>query len=355
MCVSFSASPLSMVMQSAGVQRLIEQLQRVRQRAQSNPQRTHALHFSLDELRCTREDFDRAMRRGQSKLHRLCGLLAQTYFCSPYEVRSQVVGELVETRERFLLGETLDPRTLYSYTDSELARRKIQRLGFRVEGKSDYTRARLVANLVEYSPEEDRGTGILKLTSRIKAEQEIWNKVVDEIFELDQLVARDKKLCELSRFVKDIFGLKFIVTDSAAADSLLYRLAQRQWTDEERTEAHVPLETNTGSLQVLETKNYQSDYTKTSGWKAHKSVVQWWDATFEIQVQSMHSYFRELQRLNQDSHESFRQQRAQLRARVAEQLPLFAFYTDLLRWLMGPQPLQGPPPTFPGIVLELSD
>ncbi|MBN9419563.1 MAG: hypothetical protein J0I12_29170 [Candidatus Eremiobacteraeota bacterium] len=353
--MAFADSPLSMVMQSARVQRLIEQLQRVRQRVQSHPERTHALHFSLAELRCTREDFDRAMRRGQSKLHRLCGLIAQTYFCGPYEVRSQLVGEVVETRERFLLGETIDPQTLYAVTDSELARRKIDRLGFRLEGRSVFARARLIANLVEYSPEEDRGTGILKLTSRIKGEQEVWNKVVDEIFELDQLVARDKKLCELSRFVKDIFGLKFIVTDGPAADSLLLRLSEREWSEEELKDAQVPWQLTTHSLQWLETKNYQTGHCKRSGWKALKSVVQWWDSTFEIQVQSMHSYFRELQRLNQDSHESFRQRRTQLRSRVAEQIPLFAFYTDLLRWLMGPQPRRGAPPTFPGIVLELSE
>ena len=32
--------------------------------------------------------------------------------------------------------------------------------------------------------------GVFKCISRIKAEEEIWNKVVDEIFEIDNLVKR---------------------------------------------------------------------------------------------------------------------------------------------------------------------
>ena len=41
---------------------------------------------------------------------------------------------------------------------------------------------------------------------RIKAEEEIWNKVVDEIFEVDSLVERDKELRHLSRYVKKFPG-----------------------------------------------------------------------------------------------------------------------------------------------------
>ena len=49
------------------------------------------------------------------------------------------------------------------------------------------------------------------MISRIKAEEEIWNKVCDEIFRIDELLERDKKLRALSRYVKDVFGVKVVV------------------------------------------------------------------------------------------------------------------------------------------------
>ena len=50
--------------------------------------------------------------------------------------------------------------------------------------------------------------GIHKFISRIKAEEQIWNKVVDSIFGFDQLVNADKQLRHLGGFVKDVFGVK---------------------------------------------------------------------------------------------------------------------------------------------------
>ncbi len=48
--------------------------------------------------------------------------------------------------------------------------------------------------MVEYLPTEPNPWNIYRLHTRIKAEEAIWNKVVDEIFELDRLVRQDKAL-----------------------------------------------------------------------------------------------------------------------------------------------------------------
>ena len=69
----------------------------------------------------------------------------------------------------------------------------------------------MVANFVEYQPLVENRHGIHKMISRIKAEEEIWNKVCDEIFRIDELLERDKELRALSRYVKDVFGVKVVV------------------------------------------------------------------------------------------------------------------------------------------------
>ena len=80
-----------------------------------------------------------------------------------------------------------------------------------------WSRASLVANVVEYQPSGMNEWGIHKFISRIKAEEQIWNKVVDTIFGLDRLVRADKQLRHLGRFVKDVFGVKAIVGDPKAS------------------------------------------------------------------------------------------------------------------------------------------
>ena len=77
-----------------------------------------------------------------------------------------------------------------------------------------------MANFVEYQPTALNRFAVHKMTTRIKAEEELWNKVCDELFSLDTLVARDKELRNLSRYVKDVFGLKIVVGKPEDAQEL---------------------------------------------------------------------------------------------------------------------------------------
>jgi hypothetical protein len=73
-------------------------------------------------------------------------------------------------------------------------------------------------------------------------------------------------------------------------------------------ETGVPVRASTKVLDFVEVKDYLtqtggSKGVKSSGWRALKSVVQWWDTTMEIQIQVLslvsslarsHSFFRPL-------------------------------------------------------------
>jgi hypothetical protein len=257
---------------------------------------------------------------------------------------SEVVG--VVGGERFTLGQPVTPAQLHGLTDLELGVRLLRRVRF--DGRT----ARLVANRVEYLPTEENPHHVHKILSRIKAEEEIWNKVVDEIFDVDALVSRDKQLRHLSRFVKDVFGVKIVVGAATDVHPLHRFLEELSWTRAQLKEHHIPPSDTTVRLQFVETKDYMSAAArKRSGWMALKSVVSWWDRMFEIQVQPLRSYYRECERLTRESHRAWGDQREALRRELSERVPLFGFYRELLVWLF--RDPDGSPPTIEGVRVEL--
>src|SRR5262249_1175826 len=154
------------------------------------------------------------------------------------DLDSIVIGEVPSTRERFTLSHRIEPSDLYSHTDLDLGTRQLQR--FRVHDGARFQQPMLVANVVEYQPRAMGRFAVHKLVSRIKAEEEIWKKVVDEIFNLDSLVNRDKQLRELSRFVKDVFGIKFIVDEVDDVTRMQEAVRDLNLTDAELVRHTVP-------------------------------------------------------------------------------------------------------------------
>jgi hypothetical protein len=295
--------------------------------------------------------FRRMVRRGEERLHRLARLLADTLYEGPHDLRSVVVGEDPVTGERFLLQQPLSVRRLYGLTDLDLGQRLLQRVRLGDE-QAGFVQPRFVANAVEYLPRAENPWGAHKIISRIKAEEELWAKVVDEIFDLDALVARDKELRRLSRFVKDVFGLKIVVGSTRDAARLHEELQGLWWSDDARREHRVPVEPSTEQLRFVETKDYLSrEGRKRSGFMAIKSVVGWWDRTFEIQVQPLRNYYRERERITKESHAAHKQRREHVRAQLAETVPLMGFYRDLLEWLFAGA--EGEGPSHPGVTLRL--
>ena len=343
-------SPLWMVSQEPILNELVLYLDLMRGEIQREPTKSHELRFSQKTLRTCRQAFDRMIIRGEESLHRLCELICRS-FVGPHQLQSVVIGEVPTTSERFTLTQLISPEDLYSIIDLDLGNRQLRKLQY-FDG-SRWVGPELVANVVEYQPFEPNPFGVHKVISRIKAEEEIWNKVVDEIFGLDSLVTRDKELRHLSKYVKDIFGIKIVVGSTHEVVKLHSALTSTTWDAAILKQVSLPRSPETEKLTILETKDYIRESEKKSGWGAIKSVVTWNERTFEIQVQPLGNFWREREHLTRESHAGFKSRREQVRHQVADHIPLFAFYQALLKWLF--QDPEGPAPTFPRVSVSVTD
>jgi hypothetical protein len=346
----FDGSPLSFLTEEPELNQLIGYLKRRSLATLENPEKEQCLVFSRGALDRVRQVFATTILRGEAKLRHLSRLLAHSILGSEFDISSSVIGKLPSTGQRFTLARSITSDELMSSTDLDFGTRELERL--LLKDGVGWTQAELVANFVHYEGLTPNKFEAFKLISRIKAEQAIWNKVVDNIFDFDSLVQADKQLRHLSPFVKDVFGLKFLTSDETSAATLQNHLVDRTWTEEELGLVSAPFMVSTESLHILEVKDYlRGDGAKRSGWKALKSVVRWWDQTFEIQVQPLANYYKERERFTRESHQGFKARREQLRERVAQEVPLFGFYHRLLKWLfLDPK---GEPPAFPGLQISL--
>jgi hypothetical protein len=347
-----STSPLWLVTNEPCVNDLVSYLDRMRHRIEAAPGDTHVFEFSRAELAAVRSAFARMIRRGEEKLHRVCELLCDTFIGPAYGLQSVVIGEVETTRERFTLVRSLSPGELYSQTDLDLGSRQLQRLRYH-DGKG-WRRANLVANVVEYQPKDVSEWGIHKFISRIKAEEEIWNKVVDSIFGFDRLVRADKQLRHLGGFVKDVFGVKAVVGDADGVRVMHDALRKLRWTQAELEKHYVPAMPGTTRLHFIEVKDYLANRgRKATGWEAIKSVFHWWDSTIEVQIQPLWNFHQEREALTRESHAGFKARREEVRSQVAAAIPLFGFYRDLLRWLfLSPNE---PAPAFEAVEILVRD
>lgn len=342
-----AASPLWMVSDEPDLHHLVAQLQSALVEPEGpSPRR---LELSRPRIAAARAGFGRMILHGERDLHLLAGLLAGRLI-PIHRLRSIVIGEVGRTGDRFTLEKDLDEEELYRTTDLDLGNRLLSRLRFS-DGDA-WHHAELVSNVVAYEALDANPCGVTRILTRIKAEEEICNKVADELFELDHLVARDKALAHLSRYVKDVFGLKIVVSskeDVRRAQDALQTLSFETSDLQARALADEP---GHRCLDILEVKDYLEG-PKSSGWAALKSVVRWSDRTFEIQVQPLQNFLRERERLTRESHASFKATRERVRDEVAARVPLFGYCRSLLQWLfVNPQ---GPPPRHPGVEVQLLD
>lgn len=327
-------SPLWMVATAPAVNELVSLLQRYRHTLERS-EGTERMVFSRSALARARAEFGDMIRRGERELHLLAGHLARALL-GGHTLRSVAIGEIEKTRERFTLSVDVTEDDVIGSTDLDLGTRVLARLA--IADHRGWLRAGLVSNVVEYEAIASNELGVFRMLTRIKAEEEIWNKVVDELFDLDSIVLRDKQLRHLGRYVKDVFGLKIVVgsTDDA------YRVQR----------ALEALVVDGTLLQFIEHKDYLDQPSrKQSGWSALKSVVQWHERAFEIQVQPLSNFLHERERLTKESHAGFKTTRERVRDEVAARLPLFGFYRSLLRWLFVDP--TDPPPSHDGVEIAL--
>jgi hypothetical protein len=345
-----SDSPLWMVAHAPTLNAFVSTLQRSR-RAIDEGGGAGSLRFSRAEVALARAEFGQMIRRGERDLHHLAGLLAQNLL-GTFQLRSVVIGEIEETRERFTLSVDVSSRELIESTDLDLGNRVLARLA--ISDRGSWRRAGLVSNVVEYEAQEPNRLSAYRVLTRIKAEEEIWNKVADEIFEFDRIVQRDKQLAHLGRYVKDVFGIKVVVGSREDVYKTQTAIAELRFTPEDLRARELSEDEEHQKMHFVEVKDYVMRRSrKQSGWSAMKSVVRWGGRTFEIQVQPLSNFLHERERLTRESHAGFKATRERVRDEIAARLPLFAFYRSLLRWLfLDPT---GEPPTHEGVDVALVD
>lgn len=332
-------SPLWMVSQAPHLNALVSALQRHREALDAGTEAAR-LSFSRAEVARARAEFSDMIRRGERDLHLFASLLAERFLGS-VQRRSVVIGEIERTRERFTLTVDVTEEEVIGTTDIDLGNRVLARLA--IADHRGWLRAGLISNVVEYEADAPNPHSVYRLLTRIKAEEEIWNKVADEIFELDRLVLRDKQLRHLGKYVKDVFGVKIVVGTPADAEKLQATLQELRFDDASLTARKLELGDEHRTLRFIEVKNYlEQESRKRSGWSAVKSVVAWAGRTFEVQIQPLSNFLHERERLTRESHASFKSTRERVRDEIAARMPLFRFYRSLLRWLFV-DPSEAPP------------
>lgn len=312
-----------MAMDDPVLHRFISYLAEKKTEQEQNPEHPVGIELSRSLITDVRSAFRQNILQGERHLHSLAHVLASTLFQVGFDLHSNVIGMLPDGEERpFLIRERITRDTLFNLLDIDLGNQVLY--NFRYCSHGQWVQLELSANFVEYIPASDPGNGINRLTSRVKAEEEIWNKVTDEIFHIDQLVTRDKHLARYSKYVKDIFGIKVICEDDETCLKVHDRLQHLDQLEEK--------------LQFIETKDYltcEPSKMKKTGWKALKSVVRWQGRLFELQVQPLGNYYLELDHMAGPSHQSFKVNRDELRDEIARNIPLYGFYRDLLKMIFG--------------------
>lgn len=317
----------------------ISYLAEKKQELEDNPESHIKLQLNRDLIWKVRHAFRQNILDGERHLHTLAHLLATHLLDGEFDLHSNVIGVLPDGDRPFLIRERIEQETLLSVLDIDLGNHLLD--NFRYQKNRAWLPLELSANFVEYIPRKETSSKVNRLTSRVKAEEELWNKVADELFQLDQLVSRDKHLRQYSKYVKDIFGIKIVCEDDktclrvhemlksiTVADPIWDKLpdfaAAGEPTDSEQL------------LEFLETKDYLTcspTEMKKTGWKAVKSVVKWHERLFELQVQPLGNYYMELDHMAGPSHSSFKSQRDRLRNEVSIRVPLYGFYRQLLQML----------------------
>ena len=346
-----SNSPLWLLTKNPSLNNLFVKLQEYKKELTEHSDQECTLTFSKKEIDKARQNFSLMILMGEKRLHQLCELICDHFFDS-YRIESQVIGEISSVGERFTLSQSISRKDLYSTMDIDIGNRQINKLRFWENEK--WNKAYLVSNILSYQPLHFTDLNIHRIISRIKAEEEIWNKVVDEIFELDKIIKHDKKLRHLSRYIKDVFGIKIIVDKPANARDVQKELRNLEFNNEHLGKFRLSNSDKFRRLRLIEFKDHlTSGKEKGSGWKAYKSVFEWADKMFEIQIQTLSNFLHERERLTTQSHTGFKLKREDVRDKVSAQIPLFSFYRQLLKWLF--LNMSAEPPAFPGVKIVLKE
>lgn len=339
------SSPLHLLVQDARTNQLFErledQLEGLRIAATLGiPPPILKLH--REELEYCRDSWEAAVLRGEQALHDVASLICRHLTgATQIEHVARVVMGLKEEDEspgakRIVIEEHITREGLKRFTDYSLAQRIARRYRYR-EGHTQpfgvlYPRASFL-ELWPLDSMEDAPTS--RVLTRVKTNDQIWNKVCDALFEIDSLVQRDKILNSGSKYIKDVFGIK-ILTPRRVDSYTVQRILSETVFSEAELAAHNIAEGAPRTLEMLEHKDYLAlapDKKKRTGWEALKNVYRWGNEVIEVQIQTEANYFLEALHLTDTSHRTFEMQRRQMRRRLEEIVPHYREFRRLLKLL----------------------
>jgi len=355
-------SPLRLLSLDPRTQSLLLRIQKqldALRAASASARKPPTLTLELADVRHARKQWEAGVLRGERGLYDLATLLAGQLLGTPrFEIVARLVAgpdEKEEGPSRIVIEEMLSPDDLKKATDHTLAGRIARRYQYRTNSGADFGRLYPRASFLEFRPLEAGDEAyVTKLTTRVKINDQIWNKVCDALFEVDRIMQRDKILNKASKYIKDVFGIKLLT--NRVADSYLVeeQLARLRFGNKELSRLGVPLE-SAESLSLLERKDYIApppSRRKKTGWQAIKNVYRWRDQVFEVQIQTQANYFLEASHLSNTSHRTFEMQRRKVRRQLEERVMYYGDFRRLLKMLFKPGQLEINPSMPPWLVLE---
>lgn len=339
-------SPLLMLVRDQRTNRLLASLSqhlealREASRTGSSPP---VLTIAREEIEICRETWEQGVLSGEHRLYDFATLLAQglTGSRNTQLVARVVMGQKEEEEApgstRIVIEEHITRENLKRVTDYSLAQRIARRYRYRASHDQPFGVLYPRASFLELWPldsiEDAPATRVL---TRVKTNDQIWNKVCDALFAIDTFVERNKILNAGSKYIKDVFGVKVLTPRKADSYRVDEILASITWTQRQLMELGLAPEAGLMHLEVIERKDYLSlppDQKKRTGWEAIKNVYRWGNQLFEVQIQTEANYFLEALHLTDTSHRTFEMQRRQMRRELEKVVPHYADYRRLLKLL----------------------
>ena len=299
-----------------------------------------ALLLSRNEMAYVRESWEKAVLVGEQRLYNLATLLAYALTGTHriQRVARVVAGpkEEYETDDaRIVIEEFISRDRLERTTDYGLAESIVKRYRYRPLDGDTFGSIYARASFLDFRPLEiGEDASATRVMTRVKANDSMWNKVCDALFDIDNVVARHKILNPKSKYVKDVFGIKILTThpeQSYQVEELIEAM-----TFDEMMCADLNMHEQVGALELVERKDYLAKPSKDTGWRALKNVYRWGQHFFEVQIQTEVNYFAEVSDLSSTSHRTFDMQRRHLRWALEKQLPHYREFRHLLRGIFDP-------------------
>jgi len=301
------------------------------------------LQIARDEIDNCRNTWETGVLSGEHHLYDFATLIAHALTGTTHiQLVARVVMGRKEEEEgpgsqRIVIEETITRENLKRVTDYSLAQRIARRYRYRASHDQPFGVLYPRASFLELWPlstaEDAPATRVL---TRVKTNDQIWNKVCDALFAVDSLVQRNKILNPGSKYIKDVFGVKVLTPrrpDSYRVDEILGSI---NWTPRQLQEIGLKPSVDLLKLELVERKDYlgvPQDQKKRTGWEAIKNVYRWGTQLFEVQIQTEANYFLEALHLTDTSHRTFEMQRRQMRRELEKVVPHYADYRRLLKLL----------------------